>query len=303
MHDEVRLAIEAITDQKGAASGIASLDVTTLVPTVQLGGAGADATKFLRGDQTWAVPSGGTPAAHAASHQDTGTDEISVAGLSGALADKQDANKLQGYAVELAAPENGEILIYDGVTSQWRPDTHWVPGHKASHQDTGGDEISLAGLDGEPSTLTTHKGQEPHNAHANNPACDVYHLAAQSIPNTAWTAVTFDSETADTDAMHEGVTNPTRITFQTAGTYLVTAYAAFASSGTGSRGLMFQRGGIYNAGRVYIPTVAYPEEPGLCVTQLESYSAGDYVQLLTYQNSGGALNLQAYPHFSAVRVG
>jgi hypothetical protein len=35
--------------------------------------------------------------------------------------------------------------------------THAPQAHKASHQDAGSDEISLAGLDGEPSTLATHK--------------------------------------------------------------------------------------------------------------------------------------------------
>ncbi|MES2970914.1 MAG: hypothetical protein V4702_01160 [Patescibacteria group bacterium] len=47
--------------EKGAASGYASLDSGTKVPTTELGGAGADNTKFLRGDQSWAVPSGGAP--------------------------------------------------------------------------------------------------------------------------------------------------------------------------------------------------------------------------------------------------
>ena len=37
---------------------VASL-VGAKVPTVELGGAGADSTKFLRGDQTWAIPAGG----------------------------------------------------------------------------------------------------------------------------------------------------------------------------------------------------------------------------------------------------
>lgn len=44
---------------KGIASGYAPLDAGIKVPTVNLGGAGADATKYLRGDQAWAVPSGG----------------------------------------------------------------------------------------------------------------------------------------------------------------------------------------------------------------------------------------------------
>ena len=43
--------------EKGAASGYASLDSGTKVPTVELGGSGADATKYLRGDQTWQVVS------------------------------------------------------------------------------------------------------------------------------------------------------------------------------------------------------------------------------------------------------
>ena len=45
--------------EKGAASGYAALDAGTKVPTAQLGGAGADATKYLRGDQTWQVVAGG----------------------------------------------------------------------------------------------------------------------------------------------------------------------------------------------------------------------------------------------------
>lgn len=35
---------------------VASLDGGGKVPTAELGGAGADSTKFLRGDQSWAVP-------------------------------------------------------------------------------------------------------------------------------------------------------------------------------------------------------------------------------------------------------
>jgi hypothetical protein len=44
---------------KGAASGIAPLDTGSKVPTVNLGGAGASGSNFLRGDQTWATPAGG----------------------------------------------------------------------------------------------------------------------------------------------------------------------------------------------------------------------------------------------------
>ena len=48
--------ISAFTGSKGAANGIAPLDAATKVPAVNLGGAGADANKFLRGDQSWQQP-------------------------------------------------------------------------------------------------------------------------------------------------------------------------------------------------------------------------------------------------------
>ncbi len=48
---------------KAATSGYAPLDASSKVPTVNLGGAGADNTKYLRGDQTWQVPEGGGSAA------------------------------------------------------------------------------------------------------------------------------------------------------------------------------------------------------------------------------------------------
>lgn len=43
------------TANKGAANGYASLDTGAMVPTAQIGGTGADGTKFLRGDRTWAT--------------------------------------------------------------------------------------------------------------------------------------------------------------------------------------------------------------------------------------------------------
>ncbi len=71
------------------------------------------ASEFLNGSGGFATPSGTVPDAHATTHQDGGSDEISVAGLSGLLATAQTP-----------------------------------AAHKASHQDGGSDEISVTGLSG-----------------------------------------------------------------------------------------------------------------------------------------------------------
>ena len=47
------------TSGKSQANGYASLDAGVKVPTAELGGSGADASKYLRGDQTWNTPLGG----------------------------------------------------------------------------------------------------------------------------------------------------------------------------------------------------------------------------------------------------
>lgn len=58
---------------------------------------------------------------HATEHQDGGVDEINVGGLSGVLADRQDANKLQGRDVQDVAPSDGDVLTWDNTDNRWEP--------------------------------------------------------------------------------------------------------------------------------------------------------------------------------------
>ncbi len=90
---------------------------------------------------------------HAARHQAAGADQLSVAGLSGELADDQppqdhdNAKHSTDYAAESA---------FDN--------------HSARHQDGGADEISIAGLAGESAELATHKGVEAAGVHGSTAA-------------------------------------------------------------------------------------------------------------------------------------
>jgi len=62
------------------------------------------------------------PNAHAASHENGGSDEIDVTGLSGVLADRQDADKIQGQDVQDATPNDGDVLVWDDGLSRWQPE-------------------------------------------------------------------------------------------------------------------------------------------------------------------------------------
>lgn len=81
--------------------------------------------------------------AHAASHQNAGTDEISVAGLSGLLADGQTplAHKTSHQLAGADAINVGGLsgLLADGQTPL---------AHKTSHQLAGADAINVGGLSG-----------------------------------------------------------------------------------------------------------------------------------------------------------
>jgi hypothetical protein len=121
-------------------------------PVTALGYDGTD-FKALKLDAAGALVTtggGGVPAAHAESHQDGGSDEVNVAALSGVLADAQDADKIEGKAINIAGLATGDVLRYNAGMQQWLNLPKATPEfHKLTHQSGASDEISVAGLSGE----------------------------------------------------------------------------------------------------------------------------------------------------------
>ena len=134
---------------------------------------------------------------------------------------------------------------------------------------------------------------------ANPPHCRVYNSAAFSHTSTGNNvAVTFDSERRDTDTMHSTATNTSRITFTTAGFYAVGGHVEFAANATGVRGIAIRLGGA-----TYIAADNRLSTGGALGTQMSiatryAFAAGDYVELMAYQSSGGNLNINAAGNFS-----
>jgi hypothetical protein len=141
---------------------------------------------------------------------------------------------------------------------------------------------------------------------ANPPACRVYHNASQALTTAVEFTLAFNSERFDTNSMHDTVTNNSRITFNTAGIYVVTAQVSFANNATGYRHIA-----IYANNTTYLAlqnaTAMNGDNHYLVVTTTYKFAVADYVQAKVLQTSGGNLNATVNtnfsPEFSAVWVG
>jgi hypothetical protein len=138
------------------------------------------------------------------------------------------------------------------------------------------------------------------------PAARAYNTSAQSIPNSTDTALTFNTDRYDTDNIHSTTTNTSRLTAQTAGIYAVTGEVIFAGNSSGTfRDLYVRLNGTTTVVQQNTkPDAAYNTRA--TITTMYYLNAGDYVELMTYQDSGGALstvvNSPESPEFSITKM-
>lgn len=120
----------------------------------------------------------------------------------------------------------------------------------------------------------------------------------QSIPNNAYTPVTFTSETVDRDNGHSVSALTSRYTAQTAGYYLFNGQIQYAANVTGTRRALWHingaipsgsGGGFFSTASTLTATTASVVAPPF----LTYLAVGDYVELNAFQNSGAALNTVA----------
>lgn len=138
-------------------------------------------------------------------------------------------------------------------------------------------------------------------------SCRVYNSANISVANNSWQALTFDTERWDTDDIHSTTTNTERLTCATAGTYLITGHISFAANVAGNRGAGIRLGGTtYIATHLGLGGFAV-NNTNITIVTMYQLAADEYVELMVYQNSGGALNVELKanhsPEFGMVRIG
>ncbi|MFZ5863024.1 MAG: hypothetical protein ACOYXR_09320 [Nitrospirota bacterium] len=120
------------------------------------------------------------------------------------------------------------------------------------------------------------------------PACSIKETTAQSIANTTAVALTADEENYDNDSMHSGTDS--KVYAQTAGRYLLIATVAYAANATGERGVIFRVDGTTSYNSLVIPTRGAGSTTYVTGVRTLVFTAGQYVECMGYQNSGGALN-------------
>ncbi len=124
---------------------------------------------------------------------------------------------------------------------------------------------------------------------------------AQSISDSTNTALAFTEERYDTASMHDNATNNTRLTAPVTGIYEISASIVWGPNATGRRQVFLRKNGSTTLAIEHgVPGSG--SDWGQTITTAPSLQAGEYVEVLVFQNSTGALDVlkanESTPEFS-----
>lgn len=139
-----------------------------------------------------------------------------------------------------------------------------------------------------------------------NIGCRVTHNANQACADSSNTTLAFNTESYDSDTMHDTVTNNSRITIKTAGKYYVYACVAWTSNATGRRALKFWVNGDSSqqfgfdlrntvSGNTFYQWAAFAK----------NFAVNDYIQCIMAHDAGTSLNCLTggvFPAFGARKM-
>ena len=123
----------------------------------------------------------------------------------------------------------------------------------------------------------------------------VSNSGSQSIANTTETIMTFDTEQFDTDAFHSTASNTGRMTVPTGkgGKYLLSGMFNCGTNAVNMEFYLYVNGSYYITGFPQTQSLQNSRGTALAILNVVvSLSAGDYVEVKAYQESGGAINVR-----------
>lgn len=118
----------------------------------------------------------------------------------------------------------------------------------------------------------------------------------QSITTATHTALTLNAEDFDDQSYHDNATNNSRFTIPTTGRYRIDAQITYALNGTGDRGVVIWKNSIATGTRVahtFNKASSTVNHRAHLSTGVVALTAGDYIELGAYQDSGGNLDVKA----------
>ena len=120
--------------------------------------------------------------------------------------------------------------------------------------------------------------------------------ASQSTANATFVAITWNTEDFDTSGYHDTATNNTRITIPTGkgGYYLITGIVQYDGNGTKNRAGELRKNGTALNYLYFLAAAEVTNSPVYQMSFIVNLAAADYVEIFSYQNSGGALNIDNY---------
>lgn len=133
----------------------------------------------------------------------------------------------------------------------------------------------------------------------------VTHNTDQGVNNATKTTLVFNTESWDTDSIHDNVTNNSRLTCKTAGIYAITCSVQMEADVDGDRIMYILVNGID------ICMENSPPEQELYthimhIDTIWELDVDDYVQIAVYQNAGQVIDIYAdtfSPFFTMQRIG
>jgi hypothetical protein len=129
----------------------------------------------------------------------------------------------------------------------------------------------------------------------------VYHSIAQSIAHNTWTVVGFNTDLNDVWSWHDPANSP-YMWIPTGEGMVILQNFAFASNVTGLRGIRV-KDTLGNTWGTHMVAALNGADTPLPLVVQRATIGNQPVYIEVYQSSGAALNLQAFPKFTANRIG
>jgi len=121
----------------------------------------------------------------------------------------------------------------------------------------------------------------------------------EATATATWEYLDFDTESYDTDTMHEGIANPSRITIKTPGIYAFGATIEWDSNAVGYRLIQINLNRATPIDRDFETPVTGDSTTCRCASTYE-FAVTDFIEIRVLQTSGGNLNVLSGSDYSPV---